>query len=176
VRQGFVDNGQEDGIGVVLEQDYRSPRVDVGGARGLSPSLAAIKDPWSSARPSGVPRTYHAPRPLPSRRRRRSSTSEASLHAASLEIPYCARLVRLRAPQKCLPGRREFDPPLRPTKQAGAEFILQAPYLLAQWRLRDVKPCGSPTEMQLLGDSEKRPQVSKLHAGMISRDKSVVSK
>jgi hypothetical protein len=40
-----------------------------------------------------------------------------------------------RLPQKCLPGRRELDPALRPTKQAGAEFVLEAPYLLAQWRL-----------------------------------------
>jgi hypothetical protein len=69
--------------------------------------------------------------------------------------------------EKCLSSRREFDPPFRPTKQARAEFILETPYLLAQRRLRDVKPCGSPTEMQLLRHSEKRPEVSQLHAGMI---------
>jgi hypothetical protein len=38
-----------------------------------------------------------------------------------------------------------------------------------------VKACGSPTEMQLLRHSEKRPEVSQLHAGMISRNELVVS-
>jgi hypothetical protein len=82
-------------------------------------------------------------------------------------------LPRLR--EKCLSGRREFDPPLRPTKQAGAEFILEAPYLLAQRRLRDVKPRGRPAEMQLFGNGEKGAEVSQLHPGMISRDELVVS-
>jgi hypothetical protein len=77
-------------------------------------------------------------------------------------------LPRLR--EKCLPGRREFDPSLCPTKQAGAEFILKAPYLLAQRRLRDVKPRGGAAEMQLLGDSEKGAEVSQLHPGIISRE------
>jgi hypothetical protein len=70
---------------------------------------------------------------------------------------------------KCLSGRREFDPPFRPTKQAGAEFILEAPYLLAQRRLRDVKPRGRAAEVQLFGNGEKGAEVSQLHPGMISR-------
>jgi hypothetical protein len=62
-------------------------------------------------------------------------------------------LPRLR--EKCLSGQREFDPPLRPKKQAGPQFILEAPYLLAQRRLRDVKARGCPAEMQFFGNSEK---------------------
>ena len=67
------------------------------------------------------------------------------------------------------------DPPLRPTKQASAEFILEAPYLLAQRRLRDVKPRGRTTEMQLFGNGEKGAEVSQLHprndiSRRISRD------
>ena len=75
-------------------------------------------------------------------------------------------LPRLR--QKCLAGRREFDPPLCPTKQAGAEFSLKMPYPLAQRRLRDVKPRGRAAEMQLLGHGEKGAEVSQLHPGIIS--------
>ena len=77
-------------------------------------------------------------------------------------------LPRLR--EKCLSGRREFDPPFRPTKQAGAELILEAPYLLAQRRLRDVEPRGRPAEMQLFGNGEKGAEVAQLHPGMISRN------
>ena len=84
------------------------------------------------------------------------------------------RLPRLR--EKCLPGRRELDPPFRPTKQAGAEFILEAPYLLAQRRLRDVEPRGRTTEMQFFGNGEKGAEVSQLHLGIISRDELVVTK
>jgi hypothetical protein len=63
-----------------------------------------------------------------------------------------------------------LDPALCPPKQAGGELILEAPYLLTKRRLRDVKPRGSAAEMQLLGNSEKGPQVSQLHPGMIFRD------
>jgi hypothetical protein len=77
------------------------------------------------------------------------------------------RLPRLR--EKYLSGRRELDPPLRPTKQAGAELILEAPYLLAQRRLRDVKSRSRPAEMQLFGHGEKGAEVSQLHARIISR-------
>jgi hypothetical protein len=69
----------------------------------------------------------------------------------------------LRLHEKCLPGRRQLDTPLGPTKQAGAQLILETLYLLTQRRLRDVKPRGRPAEMQLFRNCEKGAEVSQLH-------------
>jgi hypothetical protein len=78
------------------------------------------------------------------------------------------RLPRLG--EEGLPGRCEVDPPLGPTKETGAEFVLEAPDLLAQRRLRDVKPRGCAPEVQLLGHGEEGAEMSQLHPGMISPD------
>jgi hypothetical protein len=54
------------------------------------------------------------------------------------------RLPRLR--ERRLSGWRQFDPALRP-KQARTELFLEAPYLLTERGLRDVKPRGCAAEM-----------------------------
>jgi hypothetical protein len=73
-----------------------------------------------------------------------------------------------RLGEKCSSRRGQLDPSVRPAKQARSDLVLEAADLLAQRRLRDVQARSGAAEMQLLGHGEKGPEVSKLHAGMIS--------
>ena len=75
-----------------------------------------------------------------------------------------------RLGEKCPPRRGQLHLSVRPAKQARPDLVLEAADLLAQWRLRDMKPRRRAAEMQLLGHREKGPEVSELHTGMISPD------
>jgi hypothetical protein len=55
---------------------------------------------------------------------------------------------------------RQFNPPSAPGEEADAEFALQYPDLLGQWRLRDVQSFGGPAEVQFLGDGAKVAQMA----------------
>ena len=66
------------------------------------------------------------------------------------------------AAQEGLAGGGQGDLPAAPRQQGHAELRLELADRPAERRLRDVEPLGGAPEMQLLGDREEVPEVSKL--------------
>jgi hypothetical protein len=62
--------------------------------------------------------------------------------------------------EKAAPRIRELDSAVGPMKKADAEILLQAPDLLTERRLRDVKSLGGPPEVELFRDSDEVPEVT----------------
>ncbi len=65
-----------------------------------------------------------------------------------------------RLDEKGAPHVRELDSAVGPMKEADAEILLQAPDLLTERRLRDVKSLGGPPEVELFRDSDEVPEVT----------------
>ena len=81
-------------------------------------------------------------------------------------------LAKIGRDYKCTaPAKKEnpaslgkLDPPRIPREQLESKLILQLANLLAQCRLRDMKPIRRPPQTRLLGDSNKVAKVTQLHS------------
>jgi hypothetical protein len=66
--------------------------------------------------------------------------------------------------EKSPAGFRKLNPSRIPRKQLESELIFQIADLLAQCRLRDMKPVSRPSEARFLGDRNKIAEVTQLHS------------
>jgi len=87
-----------------------------------------------------------------------SAALRAACWATSAWRSTCPRLLEERAA-----GDGERDAALRAVEELDAQLLLELAHLLADGRLRDVKPVGCTAEVQLLGDRHEVPEMTKFH-------------
>jgi hypothetical protein len=88
--------------------------------------------------------------------------SAASYPARQLHRPFRRGEGAARALQEGVAGGGQLHAAAGAAQKDGAHHLLELPDLLAQRRLRDVKPPRRPAEVQLLRDGDEVAEVAKL--------------